>query len=91
MARIDIRHPHRRSMQDARAAVERVAAKIGERFGIHSAWAGDTLEFHGSGVKGHIGLARDEVHFNAHLGFPVSMFAGSIEAEIRKQLDKEFS
>ncbi|MBS0457166.1 MAG: polyhydroxyalkanoic acid system family protein [Proteobacteria bacterium] len=90
MATIDICHPHQRSMQEARAAVERVAAKIGERFGIRSAWAGDSLDFHGSGVKGRIGLTPKQVHFNAHLGFPVSMFAGSIEAEIRKQLDQEF-
>lgn len=90
MARIDILHPHQRSMKEARAAVERVAAWIAERFGIRHAWDGDDLDFHGSGVNGRIELAPKQVHLRADLGFPVSMFKGSIEAEIRKHLEREF-
>ncbi|MBS0575110.1 MAG: polyhydroxyalkanoic acid system family protein [Proteobacteria bacterium] len=90
MANIDIRRPHDRSPQQARAAVERVAAKIAAKFGIRHAWNGDELDFHGSGVRGRIVLAPRQVHLTASLGFPVSMFRNSIESEIHNYLDREF-
>lgn len=90
MANIDIRRAHDRSPKEARAAVERVAAKIAAKFGIRHEWSGDALDFHGSGVRGRIVLARKEVHLTASLGFPVSMFRGSIESEIHDYLDREF-
>lgn len=90
MASIDIRRPHDRSMQEARAAVERVAEKIAAKFGIRHRWDGDALDFQGSGVHGRITLARKQVHLAATLGFPVSMFRSSIEAEIHDYLDREF-
>ena len=90
MASIDIHHAHDRSMKEARAAVERVAERIAEKFGIRHAWNGDELDFSGSGVKGRITLGKKEVHLTASLGFPVSMFRGSIESEIHKYLEREF-
>jgi putative polyhydroxyalkanoate system protein len=90
MAGIDIHHPHDRSMKDARAAVERVAERIAEKFGIRHAWNGNHLDFNGTGVKGRIALGKKEVHLTATLGFPVSMFKGSIETEIHKNLEREF-
>ena len=90
MAKIDIHHSHDRSMKDARAAVERVAERIAEKFGIRHAWNGNDLDFNGSGVKGQIVLGKKDVHLTATLGFPVSMFRGSIEAEIHKYLEREF-
>jgi putative polyhydroxyalkanoate system protein len=90
MAAIDIQHAHDRSMQEARAAVERIADKMNEKFGIRHAWNGDELDFSGSGAKGRITLGKSEVHLTLSLGFPVSMFRGSIEAEIHKYLEREF-
>lgn len=90
MANIDIHHAHDRSMKDARAAVERVAEKISEKFGIRSSWHGNDLDFTGSGVKGRIALAKNDVHFTATLGFLLSAFRGSIEAEIHRYLEREF-
>ena len=89
MANIDIHHPHDRSMKEARAAVERVAAKMSEKFGIRHAWNGDELDFSGSGAKGRITLGKNEVHLTLSLGFPVSMFRGSIESEVHKYLERE--
>jgi putative polyhydroxyalkanoate system protein len=89
MATIDIRHPHDRSMKAARAAVERVAERMNEKFGIKHAWKDNDLEFSGSGVKGRIALGKTEAHLTVTLGFPVSMFRGSIEAEIHKYLERE--
>ena len=90
MAGIDIHHAHDKSMEEARAAVERVAEKIAAKFGIRHSWNGDELDFSGSGVKGRIALGKTDVHLTASLGFPVSMLKGSIETEIHKYLDREF-
>ncbi|HTA65030.1 MAG TPA: polyhydroxyalkanoic acid system family protein [Xanthomonadaceae bacterium] len=89
MANIDIHHPHDHSMKEARAAVERVAQKMHEKFGIRHEWNGNELDFHGSGAKGRITLGKKEVHLSLSLGFPVSMFRSSIEAEVHKYLERE--
>ncbi len=90
MSSIDIRHPHCRSLKDARSAVEKVAAKIQERFDIDCAWNGDALEFSRSGVDGEIRLLPEEVCVVMRLGFMLSFLQGSIENEIRRYLEREF-
>lgn len=91
MPSIDIRHPHRHSLQDARSAVEHVAERIQERFSIDCAWNGDALEFNRAGVEGEIRLLPCEVHVVMQLGFMLSMLRGPIESEIRRYLEREFS
>lgn len=90
MASIDIRHPHTLGAADARAAVERVAARMQEKFGIQHAWNGNALDFSGSGASGRVTLGTGAVHLNMKLGFPVSMFRGSIESAIHDYLEREF-
>ncbi len=90
MATIDIHYPHTHSMKDARAAVEHVAERMTEKFGIRHSWDGDHLDFSGTGVKGRIALARKEVHLTATLGFLLSTFKGSIETEILRYLERDF-
>ena len=50
MSDIDIRHPHAMPAKQVRKAVEQVAGKLSERFGLDCNWEGDTLHFHRSGV-----------------------------------------
>jgi putative polyhydroxyalkanoate system protein len=90
MANIDIEYPHARSMKDARAAVERVAERMAEKFGIRHSWDGDHLDFNGSGVKGRIELGKKDVRVTATLGFLLSAFKGSIESEIHRYLERDF-
>ena len=90
MATIDIHHVHARSMKEARAAVERVAERMHEKFGIRHSWDGDDLDFSGSGVKGRIVLGKKDVHLTATLGFLLAAFKGSIETEIHRYLEREF-
>lgn len=89
MARIDIQREHSKTMKEAHAAVERVAERIAEKFGITHAWNGNVLDFQGSGVSGQIALAKQRVQVTATLGFLASAFKGSIEAEINRYLDRE--
>jgi putative polyhydroxyalkanoate system protein len=90
MTTIDIHYPHNRSMEEARAAVERVAERMSEKFGIRHSWQGNNLEFNGSGAKGGIALEKSAVHVTIVLGFLLSVFKGSIESEVHRYLEREF-
>ncbi len=90
MSRIDIRHPHSLTRPKARKAVDVVAEKLAERFGIDYAWDGDVLDFSRPGVDGQIELADKEIHVRAKLGFFAAMFREPIEAEIRRVLEERF-
>ena len=90
MPSIEIHRRHDKSMKDAKAAVERVADKIAEKFDVSCGWNGNTLEFERSGVHGKISLSKGEVHVVANLGFLLMALRGTIEAEIHKYLDREF-
>lgn len=90
MADIDIRHPHSMPMPKARAAIEEVARKLDQRFGMACTWDGDCLNFERSGVDGRIELAPEELHVTAKLGFLLSAMQGPIESEIRRVLAEKF-
>ena len=91
MSHIDIRHAHALTKPKARKVVEEVANKLAERFQMQCDWAGDVLNFSRAGVDGHIALGPKDVHVNAKLGFLAGMFRDSIESEIRRVLDENFT
>ena len=91
MPSIDILHQHSLPHAKARKAVQEVADKLSERFGIQYEWAGDTLKFNRSGVDGKIALAGTNLRVTADLGFLMSAFKGPIESEIRRVLDERFT
>ena len=88
MPNIDIHHAHSLPLAKARKAVQEVAEKLAERFGIEYDWDGDTLNFNRTGVDGHIALEPKQLHVTAKLGFLLSALKGPIEAEIRRVLDE---
>lgn len=91
MATIDVCREHARPLADAREAVERLAGKMTERFGVQCAWSGDTLHFQRPGVDGQIDLSSDAVRVQARLGLLLTALKGPIEAEIHRVLDEQFS
>ena len=91
MPSIDITHAHSLPHAKARKAVQEVADKLSERFGIQYEWAGDTLNFNRAGVDGKIALGGSDLRVTANLGFLMSAFKVPIEAEIRRVLDERFS
>ena len=91
MANIDICRTHGFSMAQAKAAVEKTANSISERFGIDSHWDGDVLHFERSGVSGQIQVSPDQVHVRAELGFLLGTMKPMIEKAICEQLDKNFA
>lgn len=91
MSSIDILHAHSLPHAKARKAVQEVADKLSERFGIKYEWQGDTLNFNRAGVDGKIALGGSDLRVTANLGFLMSAFKGPIEEEIRRVLDERFS
>ena len=80
---------HTLSADDARCRVERIAAKLAERFGARCRWNGDCLHVEHAAVHGALTLNEGSVRLDAELGFPVSLMRAQIEAEIDRLLDKE--
>ena len=90
MPKIDIRRPHNLPQDQARAVVDKVAARMREKFDMQSQWQGDTLRFSRPGVSGAIALAENAVHVTAELGLMLSPLKGMVEQEIRRKLDEHF-
>ncbi len=91
MSRIVIQRSHKKPVKEAKAAVERVAEKIVERFDVEYGWDGNTLNFERSGVHGSIELKRGEVCVTVNLSFLLLALRGPIEREIHRQIDIEFA
>jgi putative polyhydroxyalkanoate system protein len=90
MSTIDIEHGHRLTAEAARRAVEDVAIRLGERFGLDYRWEGDILHFRRTGVEGQIALAPGLLRVRAQLGLFYAAMRAPIEREIRRVLDERF-
>lgn len=90
MSTIQLEHPHRLAHADARRAVDDVAARLVQRFGVQTRWEGDTLHFQRPGVDGHIALAPALLRVHARLGLLLAPMRGPIEQEIRRVLGERF-
>ena len=86
MARIDIRHPHTRSAEEARSIVDAITVKLHDRFGVSGTWEGDAVRLAGPGLTGQVELLPQQVRVTAELGFLLSALRGQVEAEIRRVL-----
>lgn len=90
MPSIDIRRPHQLSPTEAHAVMDKVAARMREKFDVQTQWQGETLVFQRSGINGTIAIGNDEIHVSAQLGMLLSPLKGMIEQEIRRKLDEHF-
>jgi putative polyhydroxyalkanoate system protein len=86
MARIDIRHPHTRSADEARSIVDAIAVQLHERFGVSGTWQGDSVRLSGPGLSGQVEILPQQVRVTAELGFLLSALRSQVEAEIRRVL-----
>jgi len=90
MSTIDIEHGHSLAPDAARRAVEDVAIRLGQKFGMDYRWEGDVMHFRRSGVDGHITLGPGRLRVFAKLGLLLSAMRGPVEQEIRRVLDERF-
>ena len=89
MSRIDIVHPHTRTPEQARQAVEEIAAKLHARHGLATAWDGDAVNLSGTGIQGRVEMQPGQVRVLAELGFLFSAMSGLVEGEIRRVLQEK--
>jgi len=90
MPSIDIRRPHQLSAIEAHAVIDKVAARMREKFDVQTQWQNETLTFQRPGVSGRIVIGGNEIHVTAQLGMLLSPLKGMIEQEIRRKLDEHF-
>lgn len=91
MPSIDITRNHSVPLAEARKKVQRVADHIAKKFDVACQWEGNTLQFRRSGVDGHIKVSAKQVHVTADLGFLLMALRGSVEREVNRYLDEEFT
>lgn len=91
MPKIDIRRPHQLSIPEARTVVDKVAARMREKFGMDGHWQGDVLQFSRPGVSGTITVGSDAIQVKAELGMMLAPLKGMVEQEIRRKLDEHFA
>lgn len=89
MSRIDIAHDHSRTPEQARRAVEEVAAKLQDRHGLAAHWQGDAVHLSGMGIQGLVQMLPGQVRVQAELGFLLSAMSGLVEGEIRRVLQEK--
>jgi putative polyhydroxyalkanoate system protein len=87
---IAITRRHALPHDEARAAADRVARELADRFGITHAWAGDDLRFSRPGVSGLLRVTADHVALTLDLGLRFAPLRASVEREVRRQLDALF-
>lgn len=90
MANIDILRKHRLGRVRARVVVEQIVDELSQRFSLHGDWQDDRFLIRRRGVDGEISVDEDEVRVRARLGMMYGMLKGTIEDEIRRQLDRHF-
>ena len=90
MPDIDIRRAHGLGLEGARAAADRMAAHLAQRFGLKGDWRGDVLHFERPGVNGTLHVGADHVHLSVALGFLLRAMRGTIESAIVREMDGLF-
>lgn len=88
MSRIRIERTHELSLETARDKAKAVELKLQERYGLRTAWNGNTVNIEGKGVKGTLSLSEGKVVVDLKLGLAARMFAKKIEDSIGRALDR---
>lgn len=91
MADITIIHEHTLSMAQAREAAQKVADQMVADYEMVATWDGDVLSFKRSGVSGTLALAANRAQLDIELGFMLKAFAGKIEEQVGRNMEKVFA
>ena len=87
MADINLKRAHRLGCQGARAAADKMMAKLSEQFGMSGNWNGNILLFERSGVSGKLAVTETEIELEVTLGFFLKAMKSGIERSVNEQLD----
>ena len=87
MPSISIRRRHHLEHKKAKAAAQKVARDLGQRFDLVHEWDGDEVSFRRPGLTGNMHVGKSELRLDVELSFLLSPLKGPIEQAIHKELD----
>lgn len=90
MADITITQDHAMSMDDSRAAAQKVADQMATDYEMTSEWQGDVLSFKRTGFSGTLALTQGQAQLELNLGIMLKGFAKKIEEQVTKNMAKMF-
>ncbi|MCM8594536.1 polyhydroxyalkanoic acid system family protein [Accumulibacter sp.] len=90
MSDIIIRRTHGRSLAEARASAEHMAAELNEEFDLAYSWNGNVMRFKRPGVSGNLSVDDREVALDIRLGFLLFALKPTIEREVHRFFDENF-
>ncbi len=90
MTTMSIAKKHHLSHKEAKAAAQKVADDLKDRFDLSYAWRGDSIAFQRSGLTGEMHVGRSEVRLDCQLGLMLTLLKPTLEAAIHKEFDKRF-
>lgn len=87
MAKLDLDIPHRLSLEEARARLDRMTPKLEGEYSAECRWEGERrLLVTRNGLKATIEVEENRAHVHMDLGFLLGPFAGRIREGISRQL-----
>ena len=90
MTTMSIAKKHHLSHKEAKAAAQKVADDLKERFDLKYTWRGDAIAFERPGLAGEMHIGRSEVRLDCELGLMLSLLKPKLESAIHKEFDKRF-
>ena len=87
MPSISIRRRHHLEHKKAKAAAQKVARDLGQRFDLAHEWDGDEVSFRRPGLTGNMHVGKSELRLDVELSFLLTPLKGPIEQAIHKELD----
>jgi putative polyhydroxyalkanoate system protein len=87
MPNISIRRRHSLDHKKAKAAAQKIARDLGQRFDLAHEWNGDEVSFERPGLSGSMQVGKNEIRLDVELSFLLLPLKGPIEQAIHKQLD----
>ena len=91
MSKINIERNHSLGLEVAKEKVVEVEHKLQERFGLNTAWKGNTVHIDGKGVSGTLEVGESSVRLNLKLGLALRLFAGKITESVERAFDRALS
>jgi putative polyhydroxyalkanoate system protein len=88
MADIALKREHNLGLKGAKAAADKMVAKLDEKFDLSGDWKGNTLSFSRPGVTGSLSVTESEMSLEVSLGFMLKMMKAPIEKAVHEQLDQ---
>jgi putative polyhydroxyalkanoate system protein len=87
MPNISIRRRHGLDHKQAKAAAQKIARDLDQRFDLAHEWNGDEVSFERPGLSGSMHVGKNEIRLDVELSFLLLPLKGPIEQAIHKQLD----